>query len=388
MALPASTTSISRPREIGIDGGTWGNRRGYGRFLRELLPELVRLRPDWRFTVFLDQPHGDTLEAPNLKWVVAHTGRSVAESAAAASARPASDLLRMSQAVNRVKLDLLFFPTVYSYFPVLRRLPIVVGIHDTMADRYPQWAFAGKKQELLWRAKVRLALAQATRIVTVSDYSRHSIASHFALDPNTIAVVSEAAAPVFQPRPHIEEPFLLAVGGISPNKNLGILIRALAVLRQTRPALRLVLVGDHSKDGFQGCYGDLVAEAERHGVTSAVEFAGFVPDDALADLYNRCALFVMPSMEEGFGLPLVEAMACGCACLVAPGHALEEVGGPAVRLARADAVEDWIEQTEAILDNEDLRNALRRQALHRAATFNWERGARTLLEVFAELVRQ
>ena len=383
MGTPAKSTSTSRRREIGIDGGTWSNRRGYGRFLRELLPEVLRLRPEWRFTVFLDQPQDDTIEAPNLRWISAHTGRSVSEGAAADSRRSATDLIRMSQAVNRVKLDLLFFPTVYSYFPVLRRLPVVVGIHDTMADRYPQWAFAGKRQELLWRAKVWLALAQSSRVVTVSEHSRRSISGHFSIDARRIAVLSEGAAPVFQCAPVAEEEFVLAVGGISPNKNLGVLIEALAKLRERRPALRLVLVGDYRKDGFRGCYEELKEQAEFCGVVGSVEFAGYVPDAELVGLYNRCMVFAMPSLEEGFGLPLVEAMACGCACVVAGGHALEEVGGDAVMLVS----EDWVNGLGLVLDDADLRGALRRKALDRAPFYSWERGARALVEVFEELLR-
>lgn len=373
---------MTRPREIGIDGGTWSNRRGYGRFLRELLPPLVRLRPEWRFTVFLDQPQADTTAAPNLKWITAHTGRAVSEAASADSARLATDLLRMSQAVNRVKLDLLFFPTVYSYFPVTRRLPVVVGIHDTMADRFPQWAFTGKRQELLWRAKVWLALAQSSRIVTVSEYSRRSIATHHSMDAGRIAVLSEGAAPVFRHVPDAEEPFILAVGGISPNKNLGVLIAALARLRTGRPSLRLVLVGDYSKDGFRGCYEELRELAVACRVSDAVEFAGYVPDAELVGLYNRCMVFAMPSLEEGFGLPLVEAMACGCACVVASGHALEEVGGDAVVLVE----DDWVGGLARVLDDDSLRLTLREKALARAPYFSWERGARTLVGVFEELL--
>lgn len=387
MAIPESSTS-TRPLEIGIDGGTWSNRRGYGRFLRELLPEVVRLRPEWRFKVFLDRAQSDTIAAPNLQWISAETARGVSESASAGSARSAADLWRMSRAVARERLDLLFFPTVYSYFPVLGRVPVVVGIHDTMADRFPQWAFAGKTQELMWRAKVRLALAQATRIVTVSEYSRGTIAEHFSMDPGKMAVISEAAAPVFAWRPEPEEETILAVGGLSPNKNLGVLIRALAALRRNRPGLRLVLVGDYEKDGFRGCYEELRREAAECGVSEAVQFTGFVADEALVSLYNRCGVFAMPSLEEGFGLPLVEAMQCGCACAVASGHALQEVGGEAVALADPRSVEDWTAVLGGLLDDPARRGLLRERARRRAAEFTWERGARTLVTLFEGLVRR
>jgi glycosyltransferase involved in cell wall biosynthesis len=107
-----------------------------------------------------------------------------------------------------------------------------------------------------------------------------------------------------------------------------------------------------------------------------------VSDEELAGLYNRCMVFAMPSLEEGFGLPLVEAMACGCACVVAGGHALEEVGGDAVRVARRQ----WAEELGAVVDNPALRAELRRRALLRAAEFSWERGARALARVLEELV--
>jgi glycosyltransferase involved in cell wall biosynthesis len=381
LAPQASSTS-TKPIRIGIDGGTWSNRRGYGRFLRELLPEVARLRPLWRFTVFLDQPQDDVLLAPNVTWRAANTGVSVSAGAAANSARSVSDLWRMSQAVWAVELDAFWFPTVYSYFPVLGGLPVAVGIHDTMADRYPQWAFAGKRQKLFWDLKVRLALVQAAKLVTVSDYSRQSIADHFSIDPWRIAVVSEGAAPLFRPAARPEEQFLLAVGGISPNKNLQVLIPALAALRAQRPALRLVLVGDYRNDGFRGCYEELRAEAARCQVSGAVEFAGYVPDAELAELYRRCAVFVMPSLEEGFGLPLVEAMACGCACVVAPGHALEEVGGGAVALVKGD----WASAIAAVLDDDETRRAMRERAVRRATEYSWERGALALVAVLEEMV--
>jgi glycosyltransferase involved in cell wall biosynthesis len=294
----------------------------------------------------------------------------------------------MGRAVSRERMDLLFFPTVYSYFPVWGRVPVVVGIHDTMADRFPQWAFAGKTQEWLWRAKVRLALAQATRIVTVSEYSRGTIADYFGMDARKIEVISEAAAPVFTWRPEPDEEMILAVGGLSPNKNLPVLIRALAVLRRSRPGLRLVLVGDYEKDGFRGCYEELRREAEERGVGAAVEFAGYVADEALVSLYNRCAVFAMPSLEEGFGLPLVEAMTCGCACAVASGHALQEVGGEAVALADPRSVEAWTAVLGGLLDDPARRRVLRERARRRATEFTWERGARTLVALFEGLVRR
>jgi len=366
---------LARALEVGIDGGTWSNRRGYGRFLRQILPELARCRPQWRFTVFLDQPQPDLTEGPNVRFTAARTDRSVAESASAGGNRGAVDLLKMGQSVNRYKLDLLWFPTVYSYFPVTRRIPIVVGIHDTMADRFPQWAFSGKRNELLWNAKVRLALMQATRIMTVSEYSKRSIVEVFKVNPDHIGVVPEGAAEIFGPLDLPREPFLLAVGGLSPNKNLDLLIRILPELRRTHPGLTLTLVGDYTKDGFRNCHAELAALVREPG---SVNFAGFVPDEELVRLYNRCAVFVMPSLEEGFGLPLAEAMACGCHCVVSSGHALEELGGGAVTTCNPNSAESWVAAIGQLLDKPAVHNEA---ALRRSAQYSWRAGAEALAKL-------
>src|SRR5207244_13192269 len=120
------------------------------------------------------------------------TSPSVAEGARADGHRSARNLLRATFAV-REPLDLFFFPSVYSYFPLLRRIPMIVGILDTIADRNPQFSFASKKQELLWRAKVRLALAQADTILTISQYSKRSIVEWFHVPAERIAVIQLAA---------------------------------------------------------------------------------------------------------------------------------------------------------------------------------------------------
>lgn len=387
MAHPEGNPSTEkRPPIIGIDGGTWANRRGYGRFLREILPPLAEARRNWRFVVFLDRAASDAPPLDNVRWVDAGTRESVTEAASADGARTPADLLRMSRAVNHEKLDLLFFPTIYSYFPVLRRIPIVVGIHDTMADRHPEWAFAGKKQELLWRAKVRMALAQATRIVTVSHHSRRNIVEQFGLAESAIAVVSEAAAPIFRPMDIEREEFLLAVGGISPNKNLSVLIEAMPALRAEFNHLRLVLVGDYSGDSFRGCYEQLHALRGKLGLESSVEFAGFIPDEDLAVLYSRARLFVMPSLEEGFGLPLAEAMACGCPSVVASGHSLEEIGGDAVDLAPPTDPAAWARSIAALLRDAPARTRLSENAIQRSNEFTWHRGAESLAAVFEELL--
>jgi len=371
---------------IGIDGGCWNNRRGYGRFLRELMKTLAETDASNRYTVYLDSssyPLFDLKGPFNAKRVA--TSQGVAESATAASHRSPLDLLRMSLAV-RERLDLFFFPSVYSYFPLLRRIPVIVGIHDTIADRNPHFSFSSKKQEWLWRAKVRLAIAQADTILTVSSYSRRSIAEWFDVPADRIAVMREAASPQFcvrgfEPPPR---PFALYVGGISPNKNLAMVIRAFSRTEARSRGAQLVLAGDYTSDGFKGNYAELKALVAELEVGCQVVFTGFVPDEELCRLYNMCTLLVMPSLDEGFGLPAIEAMACGRPVIVSRGNSLQEVVGDAGLTVDPHNVEELVAAMDRLFCSEDLRRSLGEQAIRRASEFSWVAAARQLLEVFEQ----
>src|SRR5262249_42384714 len=141
-----------------------------------------------------------------------------------------------------------FFPSVYTYFPLLQRTKVVLGIHDVMAEQQPEMIFPNKKAQLLWRLKMRMALQQAGMIVTVSEHAKRNILEHFKLPKSLVRVVPEAPARVFRPcedRERIkaalaaydlpaDQRFLLYVGGMGPHKNLDTLIKGYATLIQDR----------------------------------------------------------------------------------------------------------------------------------------------------------
>jgi len=165
---------------IGIDGGCWNNRRGYGRFLRELLEAVARCPAGNEYTVFLDSfAYQDFHLKEPFRPVLVQTSQAVSEAASVEGRRSLSDLFRMSRASAREPMDLFFFPSVYSYFPLLRRVPTLLGVHDTIADRNPRFAFVSRRHELFWRLKVRLALFQADVVLTVSEYSKSCLRECF-----------------------------------------------------------------------------------------------------------------------------------------------------------------------------------------------------------------
>lgn len=375
--------------KVGIDGACWDNQRGYGRFLRELLTALGEAGAGHQYIVYLDPPSyaAFDLQGPFEPRLVG-TRQSVAEAATAEGARSPLDLLKMSMAVSD-PLDLFFFPSVFSYFPLLRRVPMLLGIHDTIADRNPQFSFQSRQQEWLWRAKVKLAIAQSTRILTVSQYSRRSIADWFHLPLERISVIQEAASARFTRTcyPPPSTPFVLYVGGISPNKNLARLIQAFAITQARARGAQLVMVGDYQKDGFKSNYQELAQLVERLGLSGQAVFTGFVSDEELSRLYNTCTVFAMPSLDEGFGLPAIEAMSCGRVAVVSSGNSLEEVVADAGVVVDPESVDAIAAGIDRVFADPGLQASLGDRAVSRSLEFSWQTSAQQLLAVFEETVR-
>jgi len=370
---------------IGIDGTCWPSRRGYGRFVREIVEALGRQGSGHEFVVFLDSmEHGQFQPSGTMRTIVVRTSKPATKAARPKSRRTVPDLVRMARAVVREKLDLLFFPMVYSYFPVWKRHPIVVAIHDIIPESHPGPAFATRWNERLWHVKRRLAVAQADRIVTISEYSRRGLSKLLRMPERRIHVVYLAASRQFR-RLDIardQPPFFLTVGGLNPHKNLATLVRAFGKLHPGHTGLRLVLAGAYNPDSAWGR--DLRGLVSSLGLNEAVSFTGYVPDPALCELYNRAAMLVFPSLDEGFGLPALEAMACGCPVIVSSGNALEEVAGGAAVVVNACGEEDLRAAMERVLCDADLAADLSARGLRRAAEFSWDASARRLIEIFEE----
>ncbi len=363
---------------IGIDGGCWSNRRGFGRVLREQLAALLQLDSSITYLLFLDAP-ADIPSFPNLTATIVRTSQTVKEAATSDGRRSASDLLHMGRAVSAEQLDLFFYPAVYSWFPLHRRIPNIVGIHDTIADRNPHLAFSTPMQELFWNLKVKGALWQADHIITVSNYSAHQISSFFEEPASGISVVPNAVSPFFHPvAVDNGQPYILYAGGISPNKNLPVLIEAFSHLNTK---LKLILAGDYKGDGFKGCYTSLVQQIERLNLKHRIEFTGFITDERLRELYSGAAVFAMPSLDEGFGLPALEAMACGAPVVVSSGNGLAEVVGHAGLICPPMDIQSWVSALRQALSDPSLKS----KSLKRAAEFSWQHSAQVLLQVFLKL---
>lgn len=383
---------------IGFDGTCLANRRGFGRFARRILsafaPEALALGHE--IVVAIDGPSVADVELPEGATPLV-VGLREAPSTAASSKgrRGVLDMLAMGRAVSRAGLDLMYFPATYSFYPVWNVPRVVVTMHDTLTMEHPKLVFPSWKGRLAWSLKEAVAIRSADRIVTVSETSKRYLMNRLRCGEDRLRVVSEAADPAFAPiadqaaastalgRYGVSPTarYLLYVGGLSPHKNLPRLVEAFA--KAGGPDDLLVLTGDFH-DVFHTHVPEIRRAIDRARLGDRVVLTGFVPDEDLAALYGRAYALAFPSLLEGFGLPAVEAMACGCPVAASRAGSLPEVVGDAGVFFDPLDIDDMAAVLHSILADPARRDALAVEALRRASTFDWARSAAALLACFEE----
>ena len=383
---------------IGVDAACLANGRGYGRFTRELLGALVESARDHQFVLYADQASRAAfgLDAPNLRLV--HVAQKVppAHAAAADGYRSPADMLRLTRAVWRDRPDVFWSPSVYTYFPLPPGQPSLITIHDTITERFPELTMPSRRAQLFWKAKVQLALRQATLILTVSEFAAREIEEILGVSRDRLRVAGEAASRAFQPGTPQDaadaaraagvppgSPWFTYVGGFTPHKHVDRIVRAHAVLvadalAHGAPVPHLVLVGTTSADNFHGVGAGINEAIAECGTEAYVKWTGFLPDERLRHLLTGTRALLLPSENEGFGLPAVEAAACGApvvATTASPLPQLLEGGG--FFIAPGD-VEGLVAGMRTLLDPEE-RNRRGRIALERANRLTWRASARATL---------
>jgi len=276
--------------------------------------------------------------------------------------------------------------------PVFSAAPLVVSVHDVSYLEYPQYFTRFRSLQL--RLTVQRTVNRAARVLTPSEFSRRAILKHYQIAEDKVVVVPNAVASQFRPIERevagaaiqrkfgIRRPFVLTVGDLQPRKNHPGLLHAFEDMLQAEPKLPhdLVFVG---KETWYSR--DLHRAVNRSPFRDRVHFAGFVEDGDLVQFYGACDLFVFPSFYEGFGLPILEAMACGRAVACSQLTAMPEVANSAGLLFDPASKKEIARAMLDVLLDPELRTRLERLGLQHAAGFSWEKSAARTLEVYYQV---
>ena len=355
-------------------------RAGLGRYAESLARALVQEHPE-RFAFFYNRDRS-TSPLAGLERVPTRTVR--------AGYKPWRMAVWLGQLLGLgfdrlVPEAELYHATEHLLLP-LRRVPTVLTVHDLIYHLFPEH----HKPLNYWflNRAMPLFVQRARAIIAVSESTRQDLIRCYGVPPDKATVVHEAAAPHFRPaspeaiaavraRYKLPEDYILTVGTIEPRKNLSRLLDALQRLQQEGDDARLVVVGSRG-----WLYEGFFRHLEELQLGDSVLLPGYVPDADLPAVYSAAKVFVLPSLYEGFGLSVLEAMACGTAVVCSHASSLPEVGGDAAHYFDPTDVEEMAQTIRAVWHDEALQAEMGRRGLAQAARFSWARAAQETMAVY------
>jgi glycosyltransferase involved in cell wall biosynthesis len=361
---------------IAIDASraTPRERTGTERYSFELIAALARIDRFNRYTLFTNGLP-DTLPplGPNFELRSVRAPRLWTH-------------LRLGPQTLFTRADVLFVPA--HVIPLVATHPSVVTIHDLGYLRFPQAHTRQQRIEL--DLTTRWSVRRATRVIAISQATKDALVEHYAADPARVTVVHHGVSTAFRPvdaasvatvkaRYGLQKPYFFYVGTVQPRKNLARLIAAFTQVAGQLGGIELVIAG---RSGWLSA--QIEAEARAAGLGERIRFPGFLPDEDLPALLSGALAFVFPSLYEGFGMPVLEAMACGTPVLTSNSSALPEVSGEAAVLIDPTDTAAIVAALRQLAIDEGLRSALTDRGLRHAAGFSWERCARETLAVLQD----
>lgn len=362
------------------------SRAGLGRYSERLARALHEQRPQ-QIALFHNQGRDGHLP-PSLRGISRRTLR--------AGYKPWRSMVLLGHlthlSFNRLVPDARLFHSTEHLLMPLRGIPTVLTVHDLIYKLFPDY----HKKLNYWYLNLAMPrfCRRADAIIAVSEATRQDIVRHYGVDPKTIHVVYEAAADHFRPpgseevaharqKYGLPEHFLMHLSTIEPRKNLNRLLDALQIVRRDRPEMCLVLVG--SKGWL---YETFFARIEDLGLQAAVTHLGWVPDQDLPAVIAAADLAVQPSLYEGFGLPILEEMACGQVVAASNSSSHPEIGGDAAAYFTPTDVAEMASVIAHLLDDEDEYRERRQLGLKQAARFSWQRAAQETVAIYDRLLQE
>jgi len=361
-------------------------RRGIGRYTSELAKALLKLNTPHEFLLYAIDGEGPSLDGDfelrripflkypsRLNWLL--------------------DAVLLPQYCRTDKLHLFHSTELTSIKPTARR-QLWVTVHDLIP--YIYWEETKKRVprdfayflKVAWR-RVR----QANRVITDSEHSKRDICERMSIPADNVDVVylgsgddlypvnQDVASRLLRDRYQIEGPFLLYVGGSDYRKNLALLIGTFAELRKGGYAGSLVLVGETFVLDMSEVR-EIKGQVRRLGLEGLVLFPGYVPGEEICAFYSACEFFVFPSLYEGFGLPVLEAMKCGAPLLISQTSSLPEVAGGCAHYFNPEEMESLVETFWKAYENPVAVESLRSQGLERAKQFSWSAAAQQIHSLY------
>lgn len=345
----------------------------------ELVKAFEKIDKKNEYTIFLPEPPLNDFpkQRPNWKYKILKPKRLWTRIA-----------LPLALYTAKEKPSLFFSPTHYiPYFSPVKR---VATIFDLSFLHFPE--MFNKKD--LWQLKnwTKFSSENADRIITISNFSKQDIIVRYKVDKDKITVAYPGYdQSIFYPQKNsnkvksvhkkyeVSDNYIIYIGTIQPRKNLVRLIEAVSRIE----GLKLVIVGKTFGEGRQGwMYEDILKAPEMYGVEDRVKFLGFVPSEDLVYLLSGAAAFIQPSLWEGFGIPILEAMACGTPVLVSNVSSLPEVVGDAGLTFDPYSVDQIEQAIRAIVSDKKLREKKSKEGLERVKKFSWDKTAKAVLKVF------
>ncbi len=352
---------------------------GINSYIQNLLGHLPEVDPHIDYTVFLGERRYLGGAGLDLEFSRLPTQRPPARIFWEQAIQPWS--------VRKAGLDLIHGTAFVG--PQVTTCPFVITVHDLSFLSYPQ-SFPVLNRVYL-RAFTRLSVRRARRIIAVSESTKSDLIRYYGISPAKVDVVYNGVNPNFRPVPaakvadfrlqrDLPDRFILFVGTLEPRKNVTRLIDAYARLSGSRPPLMLL-------GGKGWLYDEIFARVEMLDLQNEVNFVGYVPAEELPLWYNAATLFVYPSLYEGFGLPPLEAMACGTPVVTSEASSLPEVVGQAGLLADPTSSEALAAAMERVLADSDLQEEMGKAGLVQAKEFSWQKTAACTVDSYQRALR-
>lgn len=351
------------------------NRVGSGEVCFQWLHQLSRIDKKNSYKIFLPVSPTSDLPPESDRWKY-----EIIKS------RRLWTLIGLSRRLAKEKeLDVFFTPTHYS--PFFASCPQVISILDVSYKKFPDLFTKFDLYQLaLWG---RLSVKKATKIITISRSSKDDIIQEYGVKSSKVAVAHLGIKPSLKlamtekdlsQKYSVTSPYVLFVGTIQPRKNVLRLIQAFSKLTDKHPDLKLVIVG---KKGWQ--YEQILHEPEKLGISEKVSFLHDVTDEDLATFYKYAEVFVLPSLYEGFGLPILEAMKYDCPVITSNTSSLPEAGGEAALYVDPENITEIASKIDKVVSDKKLKEQMIAKGKEQVKKFSWERSAKEVLRVLEQV---